>query len=326
MSKLALPQVTLCCVDTTGRIPSSLQALRHCLDKIEFGDAILLTLPELLLDQKIPTGLRIVPIDPLKSIEAYSHFMVKSLFQFIETTHCLVVQWDGYVIHSRQWTPDFLAFDYIGAPWLHADGSMTVGNGGFSLRSKKLLNALQSNAIVAQHPEDACICTVHRSVLESQGIVFAPAELAQKFSVETGTLSEHVFGFHGPHHLPHLLGPEEMAGFIESFSPEKILFSNLFDMLLRELTVSVRQDPAFRPALESLVKLIHRALNEFRQAAIQTEYSDAICKALIRYGQYPAAATLLKYRIEASGVTWMNVKMYGRLAIYRLLNHVNVRR
>lgn len=326
MPKLALPQVTLCCVDTTGRIPSSLQAIGHCLQKIDFGDAILLTLPELLLDQKIPAGLRIVPIDPLKSIEAYSHFMVKSLAPYIQTAHCLVVQWDGYIVQPSQWTDEFLAFDYIGAPWANADGSMTVGNGGFSLRSKKLLGVLQSDSITAQHPEDACICTANRSFLESQGIVFAPVELASRFSVETGMLNDQVFGFHGPHHLPQLLGPQEMVGFIESFSAEKILSSNLFDMLLRELTVSARRDPAFQPALQSLVRLIHQALNGFRQAATQTEYSDIICKALIRYGQYSAAAKLLEYRFEASGVTWMNAKMYCRLSIYRLLSQWNYRR
>ncbi len=326
MQKLVLPQLTLCCVDTTGRIPSSLHAIVHSLAHIQYGDAILLTLPHLLLDQIIPSGLRIIEIEPLDSIEAYSHFMVKSLGNYINTSHCLVIQWDGYVIYPLQWRNDFLDFDYIGAPWVGADGALAVGNGGFSLRSKKLMNALQDKSVVAQHPEDACICIQNRSILERRGIRFAPLDLARLFSVESGELSTQVFGFHGPHHLSQLLGAVEMVVFIRSFSPEKLLFSNLFDMLLRELTLSARKDPAFQPALDALVVLIHRALNEFKHAAIETEYSLVICKALIRYGQYAAAVTLLKYRLQTNGFNLTDVKMASRLTVYRLLKYFSLRR
>jgi hypothetical protein len=141
----------------------------------------------------------------------------------------------------------------------------------------------------------------------------------QIFSVEEGELSAEVFGFHGPHHLPKLLGPQAMIGFLQSFSPEKLLFSNLFDMLLRELTFSARRDPAFQPALATLASIIERALTEYKSAAMKSEYSLVICKALIRYGQYRSADLLVKIRLQTGGWTWTNTKLFLRLAIYRAM-------
>jgi hypothetical protein len=91
-----------------------------------------------------------------------------------------VVQHDGYVLNGGAWTDDFLKYDYIGAPW---GGVNLVGNGGFSLRSRRLLEAC-SRMDGEPHPEDDFICRRHRKDLENLGMRFAPKELADRFAVE----------------------------------------------------------------------------------------------------------------------------------------------
>jgi len=61
---------------------------------------------------------------------------------------CLLVQPDGFVINPDKWDNQFFEYDYIGAPWEQVPHSYLdpwgkphrVGNGGFSFRSKKLLD------------------------------------------------------------------------------------------------------------------------------------------------------------------------------------------
>ena len=107
-----------------------------------------------------------------------------------------------------------MKYDYIGAPWLVADwsvrdfdfppewfGTWVVGNGGFCLRSKKLMETtarlVESGAIPNLHPEDTAICVWHRKIFESEGIKFAPVELAKDFSIEGHELTyDKQFGFH----------------------------------------------------------------------------------------------------------------------------------
>ena len=58
----------------------------------------------------------------------------------------LLIQWDGYVVNPEAWDPAFLGCDYLGAKWYWHDDGMRVGNGGFSLRSRRLLDALAGSA------------------------------------------------------------------------------------------------------------------------------------------------------------------------------------
>ena len=93
-------------------------------------------------------GIEIVPIASIRSRAEYSQFVVKQLGAYIGTDYALVVQWDGFVIDSDAWADEFWNYDYIGAKWPHESGDFRVGNGGFSLRSKRLLNALARSASV----------------------------------------------------------------------------------------------------------------------------------------------------------------------------------
>lgn len=139
----------------------------------------------------------------------------------------LLVQADGYAANANAWTDAFYEYDYIGATWALEPEGRNVGNGGFSWRSKKLYDALLDirandpmgnllketptdetwfdKFVGRSFPEDNLICKVYRPLLEKQyGIRFAPAEIADQFSIETNTTSSWLgksFGFHG-----HLVG------------------------------------------------------------------------------------------------------------------------
>lgn len=146
-----------------------------------------------------------VVIPKLQGIEDYSRFMIRDLHRYIDTKHCLVVQGDGYVLNGSAWHDEFLQFDYIGAPWRQW---RLVGNGGFSLRSKKLLQTTAQLAThTSPHPEDAWICFAHRTELEQQGIKFATFPIGEIFAFEgreyngstwqsSNTTIDGVFGFH----------------------------------------------------------------------------------------------------------------------------------
>jgi hypothetical protein len=73
-----------------------------------------------------------------------------------------------------------------------------VGNGGFSLRSKRLLRALQDDAFPPLHPEDRAICRTWRDQLERRySISFAPEVMADRFAFEGTLPNQPTFGFHG---------------------------------------------------------------------------------------------------------------------------------
>ncbi|MFZ4461712.1 MAG: DUF5672 family protein [Patescibacteria group bacterium] len=90
----------------------------------------------------------------INSIEEYSRFMVKDLSTYIDTEHVLIVRHDGFILNPVARTDDFLQYDYISAPCWYDDEN-NLGNGGFSLRSKKLLDTLANNPEITDfHPEN----------------------------------------------------------------------------------------------------------------------------------------------------------------------------
>jgi hypothetical protein len=205
--QLDLPELTLCCVDT--RQPGlALAALRRCMARIRFARVLLFTDRALL--PQAPLGIELVDLR-IDSVAAYSEFMLRGLLPFVHSSHLLVVQWDGYVTDPAAWDPAFLQFDYIGAPWHDIAGDAGVGNGGFSLRSLKLLQALQDPALAPAHPEDLCIARQHRQALERQhGIRFAPRAMAARFAYERTEPAGPSFGFHGLFNFHRVLPPEDL--------------------------------------------------------------------------------------------------------------------
>jgi hypothetical protein len=218
---LYLPQLTLCAIDT--RTPDlALHSLRLSLRGIRYGEVLFFTSdPDGMQARALASeGIRVVDIPVLTSIEDYSVFVLKRLAPHVQTSHALLTQWDGFVRNPGAWRPEFLAYDYIGAPWPQFPVERSVGNGGFSLRSRKLLQALLSADIQVSHPEDVCICHQNRERLESaHQIEFAPPDVAATFSEERTPVDQASFGFHGAFHLLHVLNAKDLLAFIEQLPP-----------------------------------------------------------------------------------------------------------
>lgn len=134
----------------------------------------------------------------LNDLNSYGDFLLTELHKFINTEFCLIIQTDGFIINANLWDFNFLLYDYIGAPW---HGGL-VGNGGFSLRSKKLLKAcneiLKDLNTQCWSNEDSLVCRDFRNKLEGDYYCkFAPLEAANKFSKELCNMKSDTFGFHG---------------------------------------------------------------------------------------------------------------------------------
>ena len=161
---LDLPSVTLIAIDTANHA-LALRALARSRENVGFARTLFLT-ADLPAQVEAPDGIEIATIRPLASREAYSEFILKRLSPYVATTHALLVQWDGYVVNPFAWDPQFLDCDYIGAKWFWQPAGRRVGNGGFSLRSSKLLDALQDPRIVLVEAEDITIGRAFRGLLE----------------------------------------------------------------------------------------------------------------------------------------------------------------
>jgi tetratricopeptide (TPR) repeat protein len=214
-----LPSVTLCAVDCLNPV-LALRALDLCAIQCRFGEVLFLsdTAPEHRLD-----GCRMEAIPRIGSVAEYSRFVLKELGRYIRTEHVLLVQWDGFIINPQSWRPEFLEYDYIGAPWGWIQDDHRVGNGGFSLRSRRLLDALLDEGITDLDPEDEAIGRRYRTLLEtSYGIRFAPDEVAEAFSYETISPAGDPFGFHGFFNMWAVLPQQGLAEFVAALAPSTV--------------------------------------------------------------------------------------------------------
>jgi Protein of unknown function (DUF5672) len=261
---LNLPDVTLCCVDAKNHI-LALRGLNRCRSDIRFARTIFLT-DAMPADVRIPADIAVIPVGPITSHEAYSRIILKDLYAHVTTSHALIVQWDGYVAHSGAWTDEFLEADYLGAPWPDRNGGYTVGNGGFSLRSRKLLEALQDDSFpLLTNTEDVTICGHHRSRLEFEfAISFGSVDLAQRFSFEMDACAamqgRKTFGFHGLFNLFLIESDEEVVALCPMLS-DSIASSETALLLLKNLLKFERYTAA--------LALAHRIL------AVDPENEDA---------------------------------------------------
>ena len=191
-------------------------------------------------------GRDIIKIPEIKSTKDYNSVVFFELLKHLKTNFALFIQYDGFVLSGELFSEQYLCWDYIGAPWPHYS-DFKVGNGGFSLRSKKLLQGIQKYLLPDDLycAEDVVICRYLRARLEeNHDIRFAPEKIAEMFSYEMKKPDFKTFGFHGLFHLPELLvgeieelfeylQPQSVAKFFRSFSKacnnlsfhEKRLFS-----------------------------------------------------------------------------------------------------
>ena len=199
------------------KIKKTINALIKSNISFKPSKTILFSSKAISLNKKESEMIDLVKINKISSIKDYSSFLIYSLHKYIKTSHVLIVQWDGYIINPEKWDTNFLKYDYIGAPFIPRENDenyckdingafYTIGNGGFSLRSKKLLEAptkfkLKDNRKFTNFNEDGFFSVFHRKFLESKGLIWAPFDIAKKFSIEsplsTNELKDLPLGFHG---------------------------------------------------------------------------------------------------------------------------------
>jgi len=171
----------------------------------------------------------------------YSVFMMHALYAYIDTEYCLVVQDDSWVLNGNKFTKEFYEYDYIG-PISHCGirfiedphtptknkkenltmdylylnynwvddykvckpNTLVVQNGGFSLRSKRFLEACNVHGFIHSSPdpwvltndigikrewnfnwnEDIQLTGILRPILENFGYKFATLDVASRFGIE----------------------------------------------------------------------------------------------------------------------------------------------
>jgi len=228
-----IPSTTLACVDC--QYPwLALRALRLSLAQCRFTEVKFFT-DATGLDPR-DDRVEIVPVPRIATVDAYSRFMVKDLVRHVETDYVQVVQWDGWVINGAAWRTEFQDYDYIGARWWFAPEGQDVGNGGFSLRSRRLLDALLDPEIVVDGAEDVVICATYRRLLEHEyGIRIAPAALAKDYAFEGDHPNRQAFGFHRLYNFPVLYDEAELARLFEEI-PDAALRTQSGVSMVRRLS------------------------------------------------------------------------------------------
>jgi len=308
-----LPNITLCCID--NQYPDlGFDALLFCTKARSYDQVIFFTHSGFIPPKHNIANLQIIPIDYIVDLVSYSEFMIKGLDQYIQTSHVLIVQWDGFIAHPDLWQERFLEFDYIGAPWPTKEG-LLVGNGGFSLRSKKLLSALQDPVIVAKHPEDQCICLENRTYLENtHGIAFAPGELAEQFAFELQKPDFDCFGFHAVCNLPIVLSTSDLLKLIEKLPP-KLIFTEQFCQFIE--TCQGLNSPDVMAALKKQILALTQNMNE---DVLSSRLYRHIIKTCIRRKLHRLAFDALLNRIKVTGWNVDALFLLVRIYSHKLLH------
>jgi hypothetical protein len=208
---------------------ATVDALQASVRQAEFAEVLLLS------DRPPPPeadrAITWQAIDRLASRADYSRFMLRHLAGHIATSHALCVQWDGFVINGDAWDPRFLDFDYIGAVWPHFDDGHNVGNGGFSLRSRRLLDACKDLPFDGSQAEDVIIGRLCRRRLEQEKIQFAPEFLARNFAFERTARTGHEFGFHGAFNLVRFLPADRAVELFRTLEPSMLARNERLEIL-----------------------------------------------------------------------------------------------
>lgn len=179
------------------------------------------------------------------SLSDYSVFMIKELVNYIDTDHVLICQYDGFAVNKEFWNEKYLQYDYIGSatyykhpPLLQTltqcdlvkslENSWYSLGGGFCLRSKKLLEALRDDKILADFQnyelncrwtcEDISIGIIYKKYLEENyGIKFGSIEDSIEFSAEILSNYSFCLGFHGWDQVPLFLNQKDTMFYIQEY-------------------------------------------------------------------------------------------------------------
>ncbi len=176
---LKLPNITL--IALTGKdFPAHDEAIKKSCEGIEWG------------------AVKIIYDYNIKSIDDWNRKIIYELHNYVQTDYAMLIHADGYVILPEAWQDKFLEYDYIGAPWplprdnysyLTPDGELVRVGNSVSLRSKRIMElpsrlGLEWKSYYGNTNEDGFLCCHNRRILQDNGCVFAPLDVAKYFSKE----------------------------------------------------------------------------------------------------------------------------------------------
>jgi hypothetical protein len=207
---IKIPNVTVLAISSI-LIPETILAIEKTCEFIEFGSVKLISH---IKPDTLSNDIEFAKCEEIKDIMDYNKLVFSELGQYVQTSHALLIQHHAFVINWSCWQDEFLNFSYIGAPWPIKENSymgnngerIRVGNGGFSLRDKKLMNASKELGLPLKQEqgyfnEDGNSTAYYRRELLDYGIKYAPVELAARFSFENPVEENNwgkmkTFGFH----------------------------------------------------------------------------------------------------------------------------------
>jgi hypothetical protein len=192
---LNLKNITLVALSSI-KIEATIKALEYSCRGINFGCVKLLSHEK---PENLPDSITYEYCPKMSSLDDYSYACIYELPKHIDTEFVMVIQPDGFVVNPESWRDEFLEYDYIGAPWPVPNDNFSfrdinnelvrVGNGGASLRSKRLLNlpielGLEWKSFHGYYNEDGFICVNYRHKYLENGMKFADINIAKYFSHE----------------------------------------------------------------------------------------------------------------------------------------------
>ncbi len=177
---LLLPQITLIAL-TDYKFEEHRIAAEKASEGIKWGDV------KIIYDKGIN-----------HDVNNWNKKIVYDLWKYVDTDFAFLFHADGYPIRPDLWNPDWLSFDYIGAPWpLPTDdysyrtpsGELVRVGNSVGLRSKKLMKLptelnLEWKEYYGNTNEDGFISVHNKGILERHGCRFAPLDVAVHFSKE----------------------------------------------------------------------------------------------------------------------------------------------
>jgi len=213
-----LKSTSLVAIDGKGDDLNTIKALSYSCKDVKFEEIKYINCG----DKKINFG-ETIKINQLNWND-YNKFCLVNLCEYVNTDYVILIQNDGFIINSNKWNDLFFSYDYLGAPWpiqnlrvnlprwpivlqKHFTNKQIyqIGNGGFTLRSKKLLNKTKElyTDEVYSIPEDILISIYFREKMEDDGLHFCnDIDFAETFSCEALFVngkeysSDNSFGFH----------------------------------------------------------------------------------------------------------------------------------
>ena len=124
-----LPNVTIIAVSSI-EIERTIRALQYSCRGINFGEVKFVTHEDV-----NPDGITIHKVPRINSSDEFSKITIYDLPKYVNTEYCILVQYDGFIVHPEQWTDEFLNYDWIGPLW-------TIGHNYFD--KNELLSEIKS--------------------------------------------------------------------------------------------------------------------------------------------------------------------------------------